>query len=91
MKSSDGSNLKKPPTGKNRDRAYDEKTVETIEEFICCPAQLSGEAKDCPLGMLHPCNGKEFGMGCSLCSEEAHRKREEMQHGGKSTRKKKKK
>ena len=68
----DGKNKLKPPTGKYTMKAYTSEMVETMDEYLTCPAQLSGNPKDCPLGILHDETGEEFGMGCSMCRDERH-------------------
>jgi hypothetical protein len=37
-----------------------------IEEYDQCKG-----GKDCSIGIAHPPNGEEFGLGCTLCAEEA--------------------
>ena len=37
-----------------------------IEEYDQCKG-----GKDCCIGIAHPPNGEEFGLGCTLCAEEA--------------------
>ena len=72
MEYDDGKNKLKPPTGKYTMKAYTSDMVTTMDEYLTCPAQLSGNPKDCPLGILHDETGEEFGMGCSMCRDERH-------------------
>jgi len=56
--------------------------------------KLRSDAKTCPLGIRHPPNGLEFGMGCSMCADKnsdednaraaAEAKREEEEKKGRT-------
>ena len=65
-----GVNKLKPPAGKYTEKAYDPKKIKQYTEYLTCPAAISGNAKDCPLGIIHAPNGEEFGMGCSMCQDQ---------------------
>merc|ERR1712196_226149 len=44
----------------------------TCDEYFMCPARLTGDPRDCPLGLdhMHAPNGTEFSLGCILCRDE---------------------
>ena len=82
MKYKTGKNLKKAPTGKNifaPDKEYGKNS--TCEEYFMCPARISNDPKDCPLGIchLHAPNGKEFSLGCILCRDEKQKELDDAQ------------
>ena len=54
-----GVNKLKPPSGKFTERDYDHNRIKDYDEYLTCPAQLSGNPKDCPLGILHAPTGEE--------------------------------
>ena len=61
-----GINKLKPPTGKFLEAAYDHAKIKDYDEYLTCPAQLSGNPKDCPLGILHANTGEEVGSSFLL-------------------------
>ena len=63
------------PTGANRHKQYEKDRPD--QEYIHCPAHITGNIEDCPLKMRHPPNGVEFGMGCTLCNDEKQKKKDE--------------
>ncbi len=65
-----GVNKLAAPTGAFTARGYPSAGAFPTE-YIACPALApGGRPSDCPLGILHPPSGTEYGLGCSMCQRD---------------------